>query len=172
MREVQGFRPTLIIVALAGLIAFLAAGCGSSGDGTSAADQLAQQQQIENARRDAAQQQRTQDKLQQLQQQLKQQKKDSSGQTTTTTTPATTTTPTTSSGGTGSTSCGGDLSVGPSTSCAFAANVRAAYQRSGGGNVLIKAFSPVTNTTYEMACGSTGSTVVCTGGNNASVFFP
>jgi len=37
---------------------------------------------------------------------------------------------------------------------------------------LIKAFSPVTNTTYEMACGSTGSTVVCTGGNNASVFFP
>ncbi|MGH2926135.1 MAG: hypothetical protein ACRDK1_09215, partial [Solirubrobacterales bacterium] len=158
-------------VALAGLVALLAAGCGSSGDSTSAADQLAQQQKIQNARRAAAQQQRTEDKLKQLQQQLKQQKK-GSGQTTTTTPATTTTTSSSSSTSAGSTSCGGDLSVGPSTSCSFATNVRSAYERSGGGNVLIKAYSPVTNTTYEMACGSTGSTVVCTGGNNASVFFP
>jgi Flp pilus assembly protein TadG len=167
----QAFRPTMMVLALIGLLAFLAAGCGSGDDGGSAADQLAQQQQIQQARRDAAQQQRTQDKLKQLQQQLKEQKKGSSAQATTTT-PAPTTTTSSSSGSGGSTSCGGDLSVGPSTSCSFAANVRSAYEKSGGGNVLIKAFSPVTNTTYEMACGSTGSTVVCTGGNNASVFFP
>lgn len=71
---------------------------------------------------------------------------------------------------TGTTSCGGDLSVGPDTSCPFAANVEQAYDQSGGGATDVTAYSPVTNDTYVMQC--TGSTPhVCTGGNNASVYF-
>ena len=69
----------------------------------------------------------------------------------------------------GQTSCGGDLSVGANTTCAFAENVRSAYDSSGPGTVM--AYSPVTNKTYAMTC-SSGSSVVCTGGNHASVYFP
>ena len=71
--------------------------------------------------------------------------------------------------GRGTTNCGGDLSVGPSTSCPFAEAVRNAYESHGPG--LVEAYSPVTNQTYEMNC-SAGSDVVCTGGNDASVSFP
>lgn len=65
--------------------------------------------------------------------------------------------------------CGNGLSVGPSTSCSFAENVRAAYDRSGPGTVT--AFSPVTGRTYTMYCTS-GSPHVCTGGDGAAVYFP
>ncbi|HUB35248.1 MAG TPA: hypothetical protein VL972_00350 [Solirubrobacteraceae bacterium] len=71
--------------------------------------------------------------------------------------------------GSGDTSCGGELSVGPDTTCAFAENVRAAYAGSGPGTVV--AYSPVTDRTYAMSC-SAGSYVVCTGGDHASVYFP
>lgn len=70
----------------------------------------------------------------------------------------------------GSRSCGGSLSVGPNTSCGFAANVRDAYYSSGGDSV-VDAYSPATGRTYTMQC-SGGSPHVCTGGNNASVYFP
>jgi hypothetical protein len=65
--------------------------------------------------------------------------------------------------------CGGGLVVGPNTSCAFAENVRAGYHRSGAG--WISVHSPVTNRTYNMYCTSS-SPHVCTGGNNAAVYFP
>jgi hypothetical protein len=71
--------------------------------------------------------------------------------------------------GVGETSCGGGLAVGPDTSCAFAANVQQAYDSDGPGEVSV--YSPVTNRTYEMDCVA-GSQVICTGGNNASVYFP
>jgi hypothetical protein len=64
--------------------------------------------------------------------------------------------------------CGGGLSVGPNTSCGFAENVRAAYQRSGSR--VISADSPTTGRNYTMYCTST-SPHVCTGGNNAAVYF-
>lgn len=67
------------------------------------------------------------------------------------------------------TPCGGQLSVGPDTSCSFAENVRDAYEREGPGTYEV--FSPVTEKTYSMTC-STGTPVVCTGANNASVYFP
>jgi hypothetical protein len=70
----------------------------------------------------------------------------------------------------GQTACGGGLSVGPNTTCAFAQNVQAAYRNTGPGTVSV--FSPVTNRTYDMTCNSQSSGVVCTGGNNASVYFP
>jgi hypothetical protein len=71
--------------------------------------------------------------------------------------------------GGGQTACGGGLSVGPDTTCAFAENVRSAYNGHGAGTVIV--YSPVTEKTYDMTC-SSGVTVVCTGGNNASVYFP
>jgi hypothetical protein len=74
-----------------------------------------------------------------------------------------------SSGGGGETSCGGDLSVGPATTCEFAEDVQSAYRSSGGAST-VEAYSPVTNKTYEMTC-VTGVRVKCTGGIGASVYF-
>jgi Glucodextranase, domain B len=90
--------------------------------------------------------------------------------TTSTAAPAPTPTPSQPSSSSGRSSCGGELSVGPNTSCAFAANVRATYQRVGGGTVEV--FSPTTGKTYYMSCANTGGGVTCTGANNASVYFP
>lgn len=65
--------------------------------------------------------------------------------------------------------CGGGLVVGPNTSCGFAENVRAEYLGSGAG--WINVHSPATGRSYDMYC--TGSSPhVCTGGNNAAVYFP
>jgi hypothetical protein len=72
----------------------------------------------------------------------------------------------------GRTSCGGNLSVGPNTSCAFAANVQSAYESAGGGNTTVSVYSPATGRTYDMSCGPSGGVVVCTGGQGASVYFP
>lgn len=73
---------------------------------------------------------------------------------------------------TGTTSCGGELSVGPNTTCPFAANVRAAYEEElGTGSGVVYAYSPVTEKLYEMLC-TAGTPHVCTGGNDASVYFP
>jgi hypothetical protein len=69
---------------------------------------------------------------------------------------------------TGTTACGDGLAVGPNTTCAFAANVRAAFDDHGPGTVI--AYSPVTLRTYAMSC-SSSATVVCTGADNASVYF-
>jgi hypothetical protein len=66
-------------------------------------------------------------------------------------------------------SCGGDLSAGPNTSCAFAENVRSAYYQLGPG--WINVHSPVTGRRYNMYC-TASSPHVCTGGNNAAVYFP
>ena len=69
----------------------------------------------------------------------------------------------------GQTPCGSQLTVGPDTTCSFAENVRAKYNEDGPGTYEI--YSPVTEKTYPMTCGS-GVPVVCTGGNKASVYFP
>lgn len=68
-------------------------------------------------------------------------------------------------------SCGEELSAGPATTCPFAANVKAAYfSEIGSGSGTVEAYSPVTGKYYSMYC--TGSPHQCTGGNNASVYFP
>ena len=69
----------------------------------------------------------------------------------------------------GQTSCGASLSVGPDTTCEFAEAVETAYRDSGGSNT-VDAYSAVTHKGYEMTC-VTGTTVECTGGIGASVFF-
>lgn len=65
--------------------------------------------------------------------------------------------------------CGGGLVVGPATSCGFAENVRAEYERTGSNSLSV--YSPATGRTYSMFCTSS-SPHVCTGGNNAAVYFP
>ncbi|MEX3504705.1 hypothetical protein [Corynebacterium sp. LK2510] len=58
------------------------------------------------------------------------------------------------------------------TSGPFAANVYSAFRdacaNTGGPNVNINVYSPVTGSTYSMSCSGTG-TVYCRGGNNAVV---
>ncbi|HUZ29351.1 MAG TPA: hypothetical protein VMU90_08930 [Solirubrobacteraceae bacterium] len=70
------------------------------------------------------------------------------------------------------TSCGGDLSVGPNTSCSFAQNVEQAYVQGTGGDQDVTAFSPATGQTYAIHC-TGGSPHVCSGGttNHASIYF-
>lgn len=75
-----------------------------------------------------------------------------------------------SESGSNQTSCGGDLSVGPDTTCEFAESVQSAY-RSSGGSSTVEAYSSVTNKSYEMTCVTTGTRVTCTGGVGASVYF-
>lgn len=67
--------------------------------------------------------------------------------------------------------CGDGLRAGPNTSCAFAANVRDAYNEAPGAAATIRVFSPTTNQTYTMSCAPAGSGITCSGGNNASVTF-
>ena len=67
------------------------------------------------------------------------------------------------------TPCGNQLTVGPDTTCSFAENVRSKYDEDGAGTYEV--YSPVTEKTYSMTC-SPGTPVVCTGANNASVYFP
>ena len=68
-----------------------------------------------------------------------------------------------------SSNCGGNLSVGSNTSCAFGILVERAYFQNGGGSGVVDAYSPVTQRTYTMTC-TAGAPTVCRGGNNASVF--
>jgi hypothetical protein len=67
------------------------------------------------------------------------------------------------------TPCGNQLTVGADTTCSFAENVRSKYEQEGPGTYEI--YSPVTEKTYSMTC-SSGTPVVCTGGNDASIYFP
>jgi Glucodextranase, domain B len=65
------------------------------------------------------------------------------------------------------TDCGGELHAGQGTSCAFAENVRNAYNEAPGA--YLEVYSPVTNQTYTMDCTPTGAGVNCSGANNATV---
>lgn len=68
--------------------------------------------------------------------------------------------------------CDSSVGVGTDvTSCPFAAAVRDEYLRTGvkGQARTITAYSPVTGTSYVMACNPEGTSVVCRGGNNAVV---
>jgi len=146
-----------MVVALS--LGFIA--CGSSG---------ASQEELNQAKREGATQARETARIKQIQHELRQLRHgkragnvsvvpagSASGGSTSTT---------------GTSSCGGELSVGPATTCPFAENVRAAYEEElGSGSGIVYAYSPVTEKLYEMQC-TAGTTHVCTGGDNASVYFP
>lgn len=67
------------------------------------------------------------------------------------------------------TSCGDNVSVSSNTSCAFAANVKAAFFEAGGGTSTVDVYSPTTGRFYSMRCVA-GVPTVCRGGNNAVVY--
>lgn len=87
-------------------------------------------------------------------------------------------TPAPPSGSSGNTTaCDQNISAGSDTSCPFAENVFRAYaedyQAHGEqSSNKVTATSPVTGQTYSMSCNNDGTTVTCTGGNNALVTFP
>ena len=143
--------------------------CGSALTGVAAcgSDDLATQQRIRDERADAARAARQDYRIKQLEREAR--RKDKAAGSPSTKSPAPAAAPSTSSASAGS-ACGGGLSVGPNTSCAFAQEVRDAYQSSGGSSSVV-AYSPVTHQDYVMSCTST-SPHTCTGGNNASVYFP
>ncbi len=157
-----------VVVVLVALIGSGVAGCGS---GDSGAKELARQDQLRQARADAARTARQDERLKELERRLREQKKTattgsgSSG--------SSGSTPSAPSGGatSGPVSCGSGLTAGSHTSCAFAQNVRDAYDGSSGGDTTVVASSPVTGKTYSMRC-SGGSPHACIGGNSASVYFP
>lgn len=76
------------------------------------------------------------------------------------------------SGSTTATACGDGVYAGANTSCAFAMNVVGEYGSNPGAST-IRAYSPVTGQFYTLSCGTAANGGhVCTGGNNAAVYFP
>jgi hypothetical protein len=133
---------------------------------TACGDSGASQEELDRARKEGVAKARQQGKIEGIEKQLKSLKKN--GHVSNSTPP-----PSESSGSSnGSASCGGSLSVGPNTTCGFAANVEADYYSEiGSGSGTVYSYSPTTGRSYSMYC-SAGAPHVCTGGNNASVYFP
>lgn len=67
------------------------------------------------------------------------------------------------------TSCGGTVSAGANTTCAFALNVASSCLYNGGGSATFEVWSPITSRYYTMSC-TPGVTTVCRGGVNAVVY--
>ena len=156
-------RPALQIFGVIGVFAVLALSLAACGG-----DSGASQEELDRARSEGVAKARQQAKIDDIEKQLKSLRKNGSPsqgspQPTSESSPAATG---------GSTSCGGTLSVGPNTTCGFAANVESDYFSeiaSGSGSVY--SYSPTTGQYYTMYC-SAGSPHVCTGGHDASVYFP
>lgn len=148
------------VVALLAVFALSLASCGGDSD--------ASQEELDRARKEGIAKARQQAKIQDIEKQLKSLKK--SGRSSQGSPPPPSGSSSTSSSG--STSCGGSLSVGPNTTCGFAANVEADYYSEiGSGSGSVYSYSPTTGQYYTMYC-SAGAPHVCTGGNDASVYFP
>lgn len=134
------------------------AACGDSG---------ANQEELDRARKEGVAKALQQAKIEDIEKQLKSLKKNGSS--------SGATLPSGASGSpssSGSSSCGGGLSVGPNTTCGFAANVQADYYSEiGSGAGAVYSYSPTTERYYTMYC-TAGAPHVCRGGNDASVYFP
>jgi hypothetical protein len=131
---------------------------------SSCGDSSPSQEELDRARMQGAAQARQQEKIQRIEQQLRSLKKGSppNGSAPASSTPESS----------DLSSCGEDLYVGPNTTCGFAANVRSDYySQFGSGTGTVNSYSPTTGRIYSMYC-SAGAPHVCTGGNDASVYFP
>jgi hypothetical protein len=150
-------RRSLCIFGLVTMAAATLSACGSSG---------ASQDELERARTEGATQAKQQAKIQDIEKQLKSLKHGGHAPSRPNSySPATAT-------GSGGSSCGGELSVGADTTCAFAENVENDYYAEiGSGSGSVVSYSPVTGKIYTMYC-TAGEPHECTGGNNASVYFP
>jgi|SRR5881394_2227578 len=144
--------------AFAILVLSLAACGGDSG---------ASQEELDRARKEGVAKARQQAKIEGIEKQLKSLKKN--GNSSPGLPPPSESSSTASSG---SASCGGSLSVGSNTTCGFAANVESDYfSEIGSGSGSVYSYSPTTGRYYTMYC-TAGAPHICTGGNNASVYFP
>jgi hypothetical protein len=140
------------------LAAFVLVACGSSDSS---------QDELEQARTEGAKEAKQQAKIEQIEHQLKSLKHGDGAPPNRSNISGPSTAP--ASGGT---SCGGSLSVGSNTTCAFAENVEYQYYAEiGSGSGTVSVYSPVTERVYSMYC-TAGTPHECTGGNSASVFFP
>jgi hypothetical protein len=131
---------------------------------SSCGDSSPSQEELDRARMQGAAQARQQEKIQRIEQQLRSLKNGSlpNGSAPASSTPESS----------DLSSCGEDLYVGPNTTCGFAANVRSDYySQFGSGTGTVNSYSPTTGRVYSMYC-SAGAPHVCTGGNDASVYFP
>jgi hypothetical protein len=145
---------SLVLVAGLSLVA-----CGDSG---------ASQEELSQAKRAGAAHAREQARIKQIQREIRK-LRHGGGESTTAGVPSGSSSGSTSGG---SSSCGGELSVGANTTCPFAENVEASYfNEIGSGSGTVIAYSPVTGKTYSMYC-TAGTPHVCTGGDDASVYFP
>ncbi|MBI4898305.1 MAG: hypothetical protein HY827_08040 [Actinobacteria bacterium] len=152
-------RSLLFLVVSLSMLSMGLSGCGSSKEDL----EKARQQGAEEYRQkhDAAAQKRKQRELERKIKKLERESKQKSS--------SRSTSGSGSGGYSSGTSCGGGLSVGPNTTCSFAENVRSEWYSAGSGDVLIDVYSPVTGSTYTMSCNA-GTTTVCRGGNNATVY--
>jgi hypothetical protein len=160
-----GRHPFVVILALcAAMVVSLAlVSCGSSG---------ASQEELNQAKREGASQARETARIKRIQKELRALRRGNGSSGSSNVVPAGPSPGNSTSPATGTTSCGGELSVGPDTTCPFGENVRTAYgEELGSGSGTVYAYSPVTKKIYEMQC-TAGTPHVCTGGNSASVYFP
>jgi hypothetical protein len=155
-RVLQIFSAFVLLVAFA----LSLAACGG--------DSGVSQEELDRARKEGAAKAQQQAKITDIEKQLKSLKKN--GRSSQGSPPPPSAAGSATSGG--STSCGGGLSVGSNTTCEFAANVEADYYSEiGSGSGSVYSYSPTTGRYYTMYC-SAGAPHVCTGGNDASVYFP
>lgn len=146
------------VAVFATLVLSLAACGGDSG---------ASQEELDRARKEGVAKARQQGKIEDIEKQLKSLKKN--GNSSQGSPPPSESSSTASSG---SASCGGSLSVGPNTTCGFATNVESDYfSEIGSGSGSVYSYSPTTGRYYTMYC-TAGAPHICTGGNDASVYFP
>jgi hypothetical protein len=154
-------RRSLCIFSVFALAAAVSA-CGSSG---------ASQDELNEARTEGASQAKQQAKIEGIEKQIKSLRHGGHAPNRPNTYSPGTSVPNTTTASSGS-SCGGELSVGANTTCAFAENVENDYfSEIGSGSGSVVSYSPVTGKLYTMYC-SAGEPHECTGGNNASVYFP
>ena len=143
----------------------VAALAGCRGD--DADEQRLQDERIEQARKEERRIAKQEAKLRELQRQLRERKGGDSAPSGQPAAPP----PASASAPAATQTCGGGAYVNGNTSCPFAANVRDAYYRTGGGDTNVTAYSPATGRDYVMRC-TGGSPHVCVGGSNAVLTFP
>ena len=150
-------RLALIICAVALVVPISACGGDSASD-----------EEIEEARQEGQREGRNEQRLDELEQELRKRERERrrGGGTDDGNNPPP---PPPGGGSRGSRDCGGDLSANSNTSCDITRIVKETYQKSGQSS--FEAYNPVNRETYRMSCTS-GSPHVCTGGNNAAVYFP
>lgn len=153
-----------VLVAVAALASIGLAACGDSG---------ASREEIAAAERHGRQVKAEKEKERKLEKAIKELKEERAqeGRRPEVGAPAPTPAPAPVSSSSERTSCGGDLEVGPDTTCRFAENVRAEYEYElGSGSGEITAYSEANSQYYSMYC--TAAPHECTGAISARVYFP